>query len=311
MPVSAPPPWKGIPSIDNYIQMYQIGDMAIFGYSAAHGSGLNPLTDHNLVDPYVEKFCKWVGETDSINSFMVVGHWSGYKSGTVIISDLGCELNMASPGIFNNAQKHAGCAGKTGMYWEGHDHQNQVLPNSYVDTKDPLPVGFDISAAGMNGGVAGFAIWETVPEKKTYRVDYYVMSDEAKWKTFTDCWEANPGAAVAKCRHLAQSWRDIPVSAEEQAEKEELVRRLAADDLPKCTGPAPAPGPGPGPGPGPSPGPSNTGAMSPGVIAAIAGGAVVVIGVAVALYCRSKNTGVAVAERDQLSLSQQNPVAAQ
>merc|ERR1712232_251269 len=144
-------PYSGIPKVENFVFWNQIGNAALFGYSGAHATGADPQKNHNEIDPYVDKFCKWVGESDDIVTWMLFGHWNG--------PNLGCSDGMDTPSIYKVLMKKEGCAAKKGLYFDGHDHCNRITTQK-TDT-DPLPVGYMIGASGMSGDCApssGFVV---------------------------------------------------------------------------------------------------------------------------------------------------------
>jgi len=292
-------PLSGIPLEENFVFWHQIGNVASFGYSGAHATGPNPATNHGRIDPYVEKFCKWVGESDDIVSWMLFGHWNG--------PNLGCMNGMDTPNVYKVLMSKSGCAKKKGLFFDGHDHCNRITAHNCAEANakgcsDPLPVGFMIGASGMDGEVGncqrnpdsaqGFVVVDSMA--KDIAVDYY---DMGKFDQLSGCWDANKDQPVTKCRSMAQKYRAVAESPQDIAARQP-VRRMTPAEVPKCGSPAPPPAPpappgppgppGPGPSPGPGPGPSGPGAGL--IIGGVVGG-LALIAVIVALICRGKGAG--------------------
>lgn len=279
------PPVTGIPELENFVFYHQIGNTAHFGQSGAHGTSLNPATSHSLLDPYMKKFCDWVGGADDIHTLMIYGHWNG--------PNLGCQPGMSAVDTYKNIMKLEGCSKKKGLYFTGHDHCNRLMPNSWVGTDDPLTVGFMIGASGMKGDcsdMSGFVIVDSMPDAKdgpNAAVDYYPADDAGKWAALTACWEANPGKGHTMCRQdHAEHWREV---AEGEAKVELRPYQLSDGDVPTCGQPSPAPGPSPSPTPG---GKSGSGMGSTTIIIICAVAAVVVIGgIAAAVLMKRRGQG--------------------
>jgi len=213
-------PYSGIPTEDNFVFWYQIGNAAMFGYSGAHATGLNPQTNHDKIDPYVDKFCKMVGESDDIVTWMLFGHWNG--------PNLGCAFGMDTPSIYKVLQSKPGCAAKKGLYFDGHDHCNRITTQSTAT--DPLPVGYMIGGSGMNGDcgpTSGFVVVDS--KAKDVAVDYYDM--DGPYAELSACWDANKDQPFTKCREHATKWRDVP-----ETEEDIVARRVTSTgtDIPVC-----------------------------------------------------------------------------
>jgi hypothetical protein len=212
-------PLSGIPKEENFVFWYQIGNAAMFGYSGAHATGPDPQKNHDKIDPYVEKFCKWVGESDDIVTWMLFGHWNG--------PNLGCMNGMDTPSIYKVLFSKPGCAAKKGLYFDGHDHCNRITPNPVKPAPDPLPVGYMIGGSGMNGDCAPTSGFVVVDSKaKDVAVDYYDMGQFAQ---LSDCWDANKDQPFTKCREHATKWRDVP-----DTEEDIVARRMTSADIPVC-----------------------------------------------------------------------------
>eukprot|EP00427_Karlodinium_veneficum_P052135 CAMPEP_0169353432 /NCGR_PEP_ID=MMETSP1017-20121227/25884_1 /TAXON_ID=342587 /ORGANISM="Karlodinium micrum, Strain CCMP2283" /LENGTH=484 /DNA_ID=CAMNT_0009449909 /DNA_START=46 /DNA_END=1497 /DNA_ORIENTATION=+ len=157
-----------IASGENFIFSTQIGDVAFFGYSAAHG--------WSVAAPHAEEFCNYVGNTTSVHVAVILGHWNEVN--------LGCMAGMDTPSMYDKMIRMEGCKSKRLLYFDGHQHCNRVTKQ----TSGPSDaVGFMIGGAGMDGDCTpqfGFTVLQSLPQAPggpNVRVDYFQVAEDPSW----------------------------------------------------------------------------------------------------------------------------------
>jgi hypothetical protein len=192
---------------DNFIFVTQIGDVAFFGYSGAHG--------WSQAQPHADEFCKLLGSTPTINTGVIVGHWNE--------KNLGCQVGMDTPDLYEKLRMIDGCNSKRLLYFDGHMHCNRVTKYS-SSNQDPLnAVGFMVGGAGMLGTCNpefGFTVFQSVPDAyggQNVRVDYFQVAVQEgggpvqdKFDELMSCFSAH---GYKGCRdRYATPFRSVPVA---------------------------------------------------------------------------------------------------
>jgi hypothetical protein len=165
---SGNPDASEIAAAENFIFGTHIGDTALFGYSGAH--------PWSVTEPHALEFCAYAGETPSIRTLLLLGHWS--------TQDSGCLDGMEVPAVFYRMKQMPGCDRPEVrfLYFEGHMHCNRVVEQ----TTGPLDaVGFMVGGTGMaqdncdeTGGQVGFTVVQSVPDASggpNVRVDHFPL----------------------------------------------------------------------------------------------------------------------------------------
>lgn len=122
------------------------------------------------------EFCAYAGETPSVRTLLLLGHWS--------TQDSGCLDGMEVPAVFYRMKQMPGCDRPEVrfLYFEGHMHCNRVVEQ----TTGPLDaVGFMVGGTGMGqdncdetGGQVGFTVVQSVPDASggpNVRVDHFPL----------------------------------------------------------------------------------------------------------------------------------------
>jgi len=198
---------KEIPKAENFIFGTEIGDTAFFGYSGAH--------EWVVTEPHARAFCQHVGKA-AVNTVVILGHWN--------YCNLGCAPFMDTPGVWWKMRNMSGCSQKKMLYFDGHEHCNQVT--GHERGEGPLhATGFMLGGAGMYGNGCsqfGFAVVQSDPEAlhgANTRVDYFKLSEDMSWgkdsKMVEDHFDAIYNCfrqhGYAGCRKkYAYSFRAIP-----------------------------------------------------------------------------------------------------
>jgi len=158
--------WAGKPDslqpakAENFMVASQLGDLALFGYSGAH--------TWSMTGPHAARFCRFAGETSSVSTVLVLGHWAAEETG--------CSPGMDVPSVHARMKRMDGCSSKRVLYFAGHTHCNRV---------DKVDEGFLVGGAGMQSpgcSQLGVTVLQSDPKgsvEHDVQVDYFPIHEES------------------------------------------------------------------------------------------------------------------------------------
>jgi hypothetical protein len=196
---------KNLPAADNFIIGMQLGDMAFFGFSGAHG--------WQATEPHARAFCEHMGASETVNVINVLGHWDE--------PNMGCQGDMHVRKVTEKMRAMPGCSQKRVLYFEGHQHCNKVMEQ---ETGPEDSTGFMVGGAGMTGtgcsllavplldilgfpglfqagcSELGLAVVTSFPDREDgaqVRVDYISLAEDASFGTDPGALKDNSADLIA------------------------------------------------------------------------------------------------------------------
>jgi len=154
-----------LPPAENFIFGTQLGDLAFFGYSAAHGWA--------ETRPHAVAFCAFAGREASVHAIVLLGHWDS--------CNLGCLPEMDTPSVYRKMTALDGCNTKQMLYFTGHQHCNRVIEG----ISGPFDAyGFMVGGIGMLGvgcqkqfGLTVLQSDPLAPKGPNVRVDHFPIME--------------------------------------------------------------------------------------------------------------------------------------